>query len=89
VLTGRVRVVVAFGESRDLVKDALGGVVEVRAVESLREAVTTAFGLARPAGVVLLSPACSSFDMFRDYAERGRAFKEEVARLARQGEAGP
>ena len=37
--------------------------------------------LAQPAGVVLLAPACSSFDMFRDYAERGRRFKEEVERL--------
>jgi UDP-N-acetylmuramoylalanine--D-glutamate ligase len=37
--------------------------------------------LAKPSGVVLLAPACASFDMFRDYAERGRRFKEEVARL--------
>jgi UDP-N-acetylmuramoylalanine--D-glutamate ligase len=40
-----------------------------------------AFKVARPDGVVLLAPACASFDMFRDYAERGRKFKEEVARL--------
>jgi len=45
--------------------------------------VTIAYDLAKPAGVVLLAPACASFDMFRDYAERGRRFKEEVARLAR------
>ena len=38
--------------------------------------------LAKPAGVVLLAPACASFDMFRDYAERGRTFKDEVARIA-------
>ena len=44
---------------------------------------TRAYELAKPAGVVLLAPACASFDMFRDYAERGRAFKEEVAATAR------
>ena len=38
----------------------------------------TAYELAKPSGVVLLAPACASFDMFRDYAERGRRFKEEV-----------
>jgi UDP-N-acetylmuramoylalanine--D-glutamate ligase len=37
---------------------------------------------------VLLAPACSSFDMFRDYAERGRVFKQEVAKLARELEPG-
>ena len=40
-------------------------------------------GCAEGGGVVLLAPACASFDMFRDYAERGRVFKEEVAALTR------
>jgi UDP-N-acetylmuramoylalanine--D-glutamate ligase len=48
---------------------------------SLAEAVDRAFDRARPEGVVLLSPGCASFDMFRDYEDRGRAFKAEVARL--------
>jgi UDP-N-acetylmuramoylalanine--D-glutamate ligase len=47
----------------------------------MADAVAKAFALAKPNGVVLLAPACASFDMFRDYAERGRVFKEEVARL--------
>ena len=46
------------------------------------EAVRTAFAIAPPGGTVVLAPACSSFDMFRDYAERGEVFAEEVRRLA-------
>jgi UDP-N-acetylmuramoylalanine--D-glutamate ligase len=44
--------------------------------------------LALPDGVVLLAPACASFDMFVDYADRGRRFKEEVRRLAEEGVTG-
>ena len=44
-------------------------------------AVRTAFAAASPGQTVVLAPACSSFDMFRDYAERGRVFKQEVPRL--------
>ena len=45
-------------------------------------AVRTAFASAAPGAAVVLAPACASFDMFRDYAERGRVFKQEVLRLA-------
>ncbi len=81
-LKSRARAVVALGEARPLVREALTGVVDVHDAESLEDAVSQAFALARPAGVVLLAPACSSFDMFRDYAERGRRFKENVRKLA-------
>jgi UDP-N-acetylmuramoylalanine--D-glutamate ligase len=80
-LRKRARAVVAIGEAAPLVKDALSGVVDVREAASFEDAVKDAFALAKPGGVVLLAPACASFDMFRDYAERGRRFKEEVARL--------
>ena len=83
-LVARAKAVVAIGESRPLVREALADAVDVHEAGSFEEAVATAFELAKPAGVVLLAPACASFDMFRDYAERGRRFKEEVARLARQ-----
>src|SRR5262245_14710883 len=65
-LRSRARAVVAIGEARALVREALAGAVDVHEAGSLEDAVQQAFALARPAGVVLLAPACSSFDMFRD-----------------------
>lgn len=82
-LRQRARAVVAIGEAADRVVEALSDVVPVHRAGSMAEAVARAYGLAQPNGVVLLAPACSSFDMFRDYADRGRRFKEEVARIAR------
>jgi UDP-N-acetylmuramoylalanine--D-glutamate ligase len=80
-LAGRGTAVVAIGEAAAEVKQAVSGVVPVIEAGSMREAVERAYEAAPPAGVVLLAPACASFDWFRDYAERGNAFKEEVARL--------
>jgi UDP-N-acetylmuramoylalanine--D-glutamate ligase len=76
------RRVLAIGEARELVGAALGDTVPVDPCSSLREAVERAHAAARTGDVVLLAPACSSFDMFADYADRGRAFKAEVRRLA-------
>ena len=81
-LARRGRMVLAIGETRDRVAEALSATVPVVACDSLRDAVEGALVHAKPGDTVLLAPACSSFDMFRDYAERGRAFKDEVRRLA-------
>ncbi len=81
-LKARARAVVAIGEARPLLREALGDVVDVHEADSFGAAIARAHELAKPGGVVLLAPACASFDMFRDYAERGRMFKEEVARIA-------
>jgi UDP-N-acetylmuramoylalanine--D-glutamate ligase len=80
-LSVRARAVVAIGEAKTLVSEALAGAVEVHEAGSLEAAIAIAYALAMPAGVVLLAPACASFDMFKDYAERGRRFKDEVKRL--------
>jgi UDP-N-acetylmuramoylalanine--D-glutamate ligase len=81
-LAARAKAVVAIGEARPLVREALADAVPVIEAEKFDAAIARAFELAKPAGVVLLAPACASFDMFRDYAERGRKFKEFVQRLA-------
>jgi UDP-N-acetylmuramoylalanine--D-glutamate ligase len=80
-LRQRAKAVVAIGEARPLVREALAEAVAVKEAGSLAEAVREAYALAQPNGTVLLAPACASFDMFRDYAERGRRFKEEVTGL--------
>ncbi len=72
------RRVLAIGEARERVREALAEAVPVEACDSLQDAVRRAHEEAVPGDVVLLAPACSSFDMFTDYAERGRAFKAEV-----------
>lgn len=81
-LTSRDASVVAIGEARPLLHRALDSVVDVQDVADMREAVRVGHALAHGAGTVLLAPACASFDMFDDYAHRGRVFKEEVEILA-------
>jgi len=78
--------VLAIGEARDRILAELGVEVPVEPCASLREAVERAREQAKEGDTVLLAPACSSFDMFADYAERGRRFKDEVRRLGKAGE---
>lgn len=85
-LESRSRVVVAIGEAAPLVRDALEDMVAVLDAHSMSEAVERAYEAAVPDGTVLLAPACASFDWFRDYAERGRAFKDAVAALKQRVE---
>jgi UDP-N-acetylmuramoylalanine--D-glutamate ligase len=80
-LQARGATVVAIGEAAPLIEEALGSGVPVARAASMREAVRLASERAEPGGTVLLAPACSSFDMFRDYAERGEVFSAEVQRL--------
>jgi UDP-N-acetylmuramoylalanine--D-glutamate ligase len=84
-LAARAKRVVAIGEARSRIAAALGDAVAVDECASLRAAVERAAALAVRGDTVLLAPACSSFDMFRDYAERGQAFKDEVRRLVETG----
>jgi UDP-N-acetylmuramoylalanine--D-glutamate ligase len=80
-LADRHATVIAIGESRPLIREALGLALPLHEAQDMAAAVRTAFASASPGGTVLLAPACASFDMFRDYAERGKMFKHEVRRL--------
>jgi UDP-N-acetylmuramoylalanine--D-glutamate ligase len=77
----KVRRLVLFGEAREKIARALGALTETVLFDDLRAALHDAATHARAGDVVLLSPACSSFDQFRNYAERGTAFKSLVREL--------
>jgi UDP-N-acetylmuramoylalanine--D-glutamate ligase len=78
---GRVKGAVLLGETKALIAESLEAHVPCIMTESMEEAVREAFSLAEPGDVVLLAPACASFDMFSDYAHRGRVFRKAVERL--------
>ena len=79
------RAIIVLGEAAPLLERAFAGSpVELRRAESMSEAVTHAAELARAGDIVLLAPACSSFDMFRSYAERGDVFQQAVSNLGGQ-----
>ena len=80
-LRRKARAAILLGEARERMERELAGVVPLRAAGSLADAVREAAVLARPGDVVLFSPACSSFDMFRNFEERGEAFREAVRGL--------
>lgn len=77
----KVKLMVLIGEARPKIEKALGGFSRTVLAESFEEAVATAHKNALPGDTILLSPACSSFDMFRDYKERGERFRSLVEAL--------
>ncbi|HET7231363.1 MAG TPA: UDP-N-acetylmuramoyl-L-alanine--D-glutamate ligase [Longimicrobium sp.] len=80
---GRVRAILAFGEAGEIIEHDLRGKAPVERVHgSFDDVVRRAREVARPGDAVLLSPACSSFDMFRNYEERGTRFAELVTGVA-------
>jgi UDP-N-acetylmuramoylalanine--D-glutamate ligase len=74
----RTKGIVAIGEAAPLIEEALGDLVPVRRAGSMDAAVGEAFAMTSPGGIVLLAPACSSFDMFVDYVDRGEQFRSAV-----------
>ncbi|NIP73395.1 MAG: UDP-N-acetylmuramoyl-L-alanine--D-glutamate ligase [Gammaproteobacteria bacterium] len=80
-LQGKARAVVLLGRDAPRIEQALVGAVPVVRARDMDEAVSLAREYAQAGDVVLLSPACASFDMFADYAERGERFMDAVRRL--------
>ncbi|MEA2062421.1 MAG: UDP-N-acetylmuramoyl-L-alanine--D-glutamate ligase, partial [Gemmatimonadota bacterium] len=77
-IQGRVRHLIALGEAASTIAAELGAATGFSIADSFEQAVKKAHELARPGDVVLLSPGCSSFDMFPNYEERGDRFKQIV-----------
>jgi len=80
-LSEQARLLILIGAARDKMRAALEGATEIELAETLDEAVRHAAAAANRGDTVLLSPACSSFDQFKNYAERGRIFQELVRAL--------
>ncbi len=82
----QVRAVVTIGEEGPAIAAAVGDLVPTHPTTSMEEAVRLAALLAAPEATVLLSPACASFDMFRDYRHRGEAFAAAARALGAKGD---
>jgi UDP-N-acetylmuramoylalanine--D-glutamate ligase len=80
-LQGRARAVVLLGQDAHRIERVISGLIPVYHVSDMDAAVSRARSLVRPGDSVLLSPACASFDMFDNYAARGRAFAEALGRV--------
>lgn len=80
----RVRRLILYGAAAGRMERELGGSTAIERAGDLEQALARAWRAARPGDVVLLSPACSSFDMFRDYEDRGERFKTLVRSLVRE-----
>jgi UDP-N-acetylmuramoylalanine--D-glutamate ligase len=89
LLSQRVKGAILIGETREKIRAAWSLFTPCTLADSLLEAVAEAARCAAPGDVVLLSPACSSFDQFRNYQHRGDVFREAVSRLQEQAAGSP
>jgi len=82
MVKAKVKTLVCLGKDNAKLKEAFGSYVEnIIEVDNMRDAVYQAYKAGAKGDAVLLSPACASFDLFDDYEDRGRQFKEAVRNL--------
>ncbi len=79
-----VKRIILLGEAREKIRATLRGIVPMETVSSIEEAVRLGYSRAKPQEVMLLAPACTSFDMFQNFEERGKVFKREVLSLEKE-----
>jgi UDP-N-acetylmuramoylalanine--D-glutamate ligase len=87
LLETRVKTLLLLGQARDTIRSHLAGACPMEEAASMQAAVARAGEIAVAGDTVLLSPACASFDMFRDFEERGEVFRQAVRDLASRREA--
>ena len=82
VVNGKVKTLIILGEGADKLAETFGAIIpQIIAVDSMKEAVNAAYRVGQKGDVVLLSPACASFDLFENYEDRGNQFKQMVREL--------
>jgi UDP-N-acetylmuramoylalanine--D-glutamate ligase len=81
LVASRVKTLLLLGQARQVIRDQLGGACPMEEVSTLDAAVTRGAEIAVAGDTVLLSPACASFDMFRDFEQRGDVFRQAVRDL--------
>jgi UDP-N-acetylmuramoylalanine--D-glutamate ligase len=81
LVKSKVKTIVLIGEASEKIHQALGDITETVMAKDLKEAVSVSQSIARKGDVVLLSPACASFDMFLNFEDRGRQFKKIVTEM--------
>ncbi len=88
-IKNKIKLVVLIGEATDKIGSALRGIVQVKKAADMKEAVRVSFeevSNSSAGGVVLLSPACASFDMFNSFEHRGEVFKKEITDIIDENE---
>ena len=78
IVKNKVKKMIVIGEAREKLSKVFSNVVDVATCDTLTDAVTNAFNLAEEGDSILFSPMCASFDMFKNFEERGKVFKEII-----------